>query len=314
MQMKHLLLLASLLTCMGAGAQQATFRNPVIAGDMADPTVIRVDNTYYATGTSSEWAPYYPLFRSKDLVNWRQIGHLFEQQPAWTRSSFWAPELFHRNGKTYAYYTARRKTDGTSYIGVATADKPEGPYTDHGPIVEYGTEAIDAFVLEDAGELYISWKAYRLDPRPIELLACKISDDGLRMAGEPFTLLRDDKRQGMEGQHWLKIGDYYYIVYSINGCCGPGSDYAVAGAPPKKPRERSPLLPRHGGKTAPCSAENSGTFPVRKKASASRHSLSIAGKLPERRPVLSRRGWTAAPCSVENSGTFSVGKRQVLRT
>ena len=190
MQMKHLLLLASLLTCMGAGAQQATFRNPVIAGDMADP-VIRVDNTYYATGTSSEWAPYYPLFRSKDLVNWRQIGHLFEQQPAWTRSSFWAPELFHRNGKTYAYYTARRKTDGTSYIGVATADKPEGPYTDHGPIVEYGTEAIDAFVLEDAGELYISWKAYRLDPRPIELLACKISDDGLRMAGEPFTLLRD---------------------------------------------------------------------------------------------------------------------------
>lgn len=228
MQMKHLLLLASILTGLSAGAQPATFRNPVIAGDMADPTVIRVGNTYYATGTSSEWAPYYPLFRSKDLVNWRQIGHLFEQQPAWTRSSFWAPELFHRNGKTYAYYTARRKTDGTSYIGVATADKPEGPYTDHGPIVEYGTEAIDAFVLEDAGELYISWKAYGLDQRPIELLGCKISADGLRMAGEPFTLLRDDKRQGMEGQHWLKIGDYYYIVYSINGCCGPGSDYAVA--------------------------------------------------------------------------------------
>ena len=168
-------------------------------------------------------APYYPLFRSKDLVNWRQIGHLFEQQPAWTRSSFWAPELFHRNGKTYAYYTARRKTDGTSYIGVATADKPEGPYTDHGPIVEYGTEAIDAFVLEDAGELYISWKAYGLDPRPIELLACKISDDGLRMAGEPFTLLRDDKRQGMEGQHWLKIGDYYYIVYSITAAAALGA-------------------------------------------------------------------------------------------
>lgn len=125
------------------------------------------------------------------------------------------------------------------------------PYTDHGPIVEYGTEAIDAFVLEDAGELYISWKAYRLDPRPIELLACKISDDGLRMAGEPFTLLRDDKRQGMEGQHWLKIGDYYYIVYSINGCCGPGSDYAVAVARSKNlrgPYERyagNPIL--HGG-------------------------------------------------------------------
>lgn len=125
--MKHLLLLASLLTCMGAGAQQATFRNPVIAGDMADPTVIRVDNTYYATGTSSEWAPYYPLFRSKDLVNWRQIGHLFEQQPAWTRSSFWAPELFHRNGKTYAYYTARRKPTGRRISASPRPTNPKAP-------------------------------------------------------------------------------------------------------------------------------------------------------------------------------------------
>ena len=73
--------------------------------------------------------------------------------------------------------------------------------------------------------------------------------------------------------------------------------------------ERRPVLSRRGGKTAPCSAENSGTFSVRKKASASRHFLSIAGKLPERRPVLSRRGWKAAPCSVENSGTFSRRKK-----
>ena len=177
------------------------YYNPVLAGFYPDPSLCRVGDTYYLVNSSFTFFPGVPLSTSKDLVNWQQIGHLFEQQPAWTRSSFWAPELFHRNGKTYAYYTARRKTDGTSYIGVATADKPEGPYTDHGPIVEYGTEAIDAFVLEDAGELYISWKAYGLDPRPIELLACKISDDGLRMAGEPFTLLRDDKRQGMEGQH-----------------------------------------------------------------------------------------------------------------
>ena len=249
--MKRLLAITSILSCLCAGAQQATFRNPVIPGDIADPTVIRVGNTYYATGTSSEWAPFYPLFASEDLINWRQTGHLFEQQPAWTKSSFWAPELFHHDGKTYAYYTARRKTDGTSYIGVATADRPEGPYTDHGPVVEYGTEAIDAFVLEDGGMLYISWKAYGLDQRPIELLGCKLSADGLRMEGEPFTLLRDDKRQGMEGQHWMKLGDYYYIVYSINSCCGPGSDYAVAVARSKKlqgPYEQyadNPIL--HGG-------------------------------------------------------------------
>ena len=207
---------------------QQTYQNPVIRGDVPDPTIIRVGQTYYAAGTSSEWAPFYPLFRSSDLVNWKQIGHLFTQQPSWTKSSFWAPELFYYRNKVYVYYTARRKSDGTSYIGVATADSPEGPYTDHGPIVEYGTEAIDAFVLEDAEGLYISWKAYGLDKRPIELLACRLSEDGLRMEGDIFTLLKDDERQGMEGQYWTKINDTYYIIYSIKGCCGPQSDYAVS--------------------------------------------------------------------------------------
>ena len=99
--------------------------------------------------------------------------------------------------------------------------------------------------------------------------------------------------------------------------------------------ERRPVLSRRGGKTAPCSSgtfsasasrhpfhcrkaagEKTGTFPPwrenrsllcrelryffrRKKASASRHSLSIAGKLPERRPVLSRRGGKGEHCVFE---------------
>src|SRR5690349_16342408 len=44
----------------------AIIQQPVIPGDCADPSVIRVGNTYYATGTSSEWAPHYPLFKSTD--------------------------------------------------------------------------------------------------------------------------------------------------------------------------------------------------------------------------------------------------------
>lgn len=250
---KHVLSLLGLCCLCGLQAQQ-TYQNPVIHGDVADPTIIRVNQTYYAAGTSSEWAPFYPLYQSSDLVNWVQIGHLFDQQPEWTKSSFWAPELFQYKGKTYVYYTARRKSDGISYIGVATADSPAGPYTDHGVVVEYGTEAIDAFILEDGGDLYISWKAYGLDKRPIELLGCKLSDDGLRLDGEIFSLLKDDERRGMEGQHWLKAGDYYYLIYSVNGCCGPQSDYAVAIARskhlkgPYEKYEGNPIL--HGdGKT-----------------------------------------------------------------
>ena len=229
-----LLGLISLATCSVMAQKQSFFTNPVIHGDMADPSIIRVGETYYATGTSSEWAPHYPIFSSKDLVNWTQEGHVFEEKPAWIKNSFWAPEWFVHQGKTYVYYTARKVKDNISCIGVAVADSPVGPFKDYGPVVEFGKEAIDAFILEDKGNLYISWKAYGLDNRPIELLACKLSKDGLRMEGEPFSLLRDDEHQGLEGQHWFKQGDYYYIIYSIRSCCGPGSDYAVSVARSKK--------------------------------------------------------------------------------
>lgn len=213
------------LTAIGQG--QGTYHNPVIRGDMADPSIIRIDDTYYVTGTSSEWAPHYPVFISKDLINWEQTGHIFNKKPKWTVNSFWAPELFAHNGKVFCYYTARKKSNGVSYIGVASADSPLGEFTDHGPIVEYGSEAIDAFIYDDNGQLYISWKAYGLDNRPIELLGCKLSADGLKLEGEPFSLLVDDERVGMEGQYHFKQGDYYYIVYASHGCCGPSSDYDV---------------------------------------------------------------------------------------
>lgn len=222
------ILFSLMFTALTAMAQESTFQNPVICGDVPDPSVIRIDDTYYATGTSSEWAPFYPVFSSKDLVNWQQTGHIFDKKPAWTSNSFWAPELYHhKNGRVFCYYTARQASTGISYVGVASAKSPTDTFTDHGPIIEYGTESIDAFVYDDNGQLYISWKAYGLDKRPIEILGSKLSADGLRLEGEPFSMLVDDERIGMEGQYHFKQGDYYYIIYSARGCCGPLSDYDV---------------------------------------------------------------------------------------
>jgi len=215
-----------LFLCIHAVAQQ--FTNPVIPGDYADPTVIRFAGKYYAAGTSSEWAPHYPIFESTDLVNWKSIGPAFKTKPEWTKASFWAPELYVLNDKIFLYYTARRASDGVSYIGVASTDDIYRGFQDHGCLVEFGREAIDAFIFEDGGKLYISWKAYGLDQRPIELLCSELSSDGLKLVGEPFMLLRDDEKIGMEGQYMFKKGDYYYIIYSIRGCCGARSNYAVS--------------------------------------------------------------------------------------
>lgn len=248
-------LLAVIAAATSASAQAPapvpTYRNPVIPGDFADPSVIRVGDTYYAAGTSSEWAPYYPLYSSRDLVNWQQFGHVFTRMPEWASASYWAPELFHHKGTFFVYYTARRKTDNVSVIGVATSDDPRKGFTDRGIIVEWGKEAIDGFpFVDDDGRLYLAWKAYGLpdDNQPTTLLASEMSPDGLTLRGKAFPLMEG----GYEGEAIVKREGWYYLFYSSRACCGRKCDYQLEVARAKDLRgpwtqnDRNPLL-RGGG-------------------------------------------------------------------
>ena len=251
---KHVSLVVATLTTVSfqASAQDApsaTFRNPVIAGDFCDPSVILVGDTYYATGTSSEWAPYYPIYTSKDLVNWQHVGHVFDKKPEWTSGSFWAPELYHHNGTFYVYYTARKKSDNISVIGVATSKDPSKGFTDHGIICEWGSEAIDGFVFKDNdGKFYFSWKAYGLERgKDVTLIFQEMTDDLLKLKGEPVEILKaDGKPISAEGQVMTRRGDWYYVFYSPKGCCGRGCDYELSVARSKSlkgPWEPSPVNP-----------------------------------------------------------------------
>lgn len=218
----------------------------VVPGDFADPSIIKVGSTYYAVGTSSEWAPHFPVFRSTDLKNWRQAGYVFDKTPEWTSGSFWAPEYYKIKDTYYIYYTARRKSDNTSYVGVATSKYPDKGFVDHGVLIPFGKEAIDAFVFNDKGQLYITFKAYGLDKRPIEILASKLSADGLKLEGEPISLLKDEPGIGMEGQSIIKKDGYYYIFYSAGNCCGVQCSYNVRVARSKSfagPYEVDPANP-----------------------------------------------------------------------
>lgn len=238
-----------------------TYRNPVIAGDFPDPTVIRVGDIYFAATSSSEWAPPYRLFQSKDLINWTYIGPVFNEVPEWLMGSFWAPELYYHNETFYVYYTARRKSDKRSYIGVASTKDPSKGFTDHGLIIEWTSEAIDAFVIEIENKPYITWKAYGLDERPIEILGAELSEDRLKVVGEAFSLITADtntwEHGGFEGQYIIKRNDYLYMFYAGAGCCGENCNYATGVARAKTiqgPWERfdgNPIL--HAGDTWKCS-------------------------------------------------------------
>ncbi len=72
------------------------------------------------------------MYTSTDLVNWQYVGPVFANLPDWIEGSYWAPELFHHNGLFYVCYTARRKSDGHSYIGVATSRDLRQGFIDRG--------------------------------------------------------------------------------------------------------------------------------------------------------------------------------------
>jgi len=64
----------------------------VLPGDHPDPSVVKIGDTYWATATTSNWMPAFPLLKSNDLVNWKMVGSVFERLPVWADYYFWATE------------------------------------------------------------------------------------------------------------------------------------------------------------------------------------------------------------------------------
>lgn len=129
-----------------------------VPGDFPDPSITKFGEWFYCSATSSNWAPGFPILKSKDLKNWEWVSNIFETKPAWIANSYWAPELNVDNGKVYVYYTARKKSGGLC-VAVASANKPEGPWADHGPLICEEVGSIDGFPMRDeCGKLYLIWK------------------------------------------------------------------------------------------------------------------------------------------------------------
>ncbi|HKS30260.1 MAG TPA: family 43 glycosylhydrolase [Pyrinomonadaceae bacterium] len=253
LMMKAALLLLLMLSALSvAHAQlQAAYKNPVIAGDYPDPSVIRVGKDYYATATSGEWAPEFPILHSRDLLNWEIVGAVFRRRPDWAQGNFWAPEISYDKGRYFVYYTARKK-GGPLCVAVASSNNAAGPYTDHGPLVCQEIGSIDAMaVTDEKGERYLIWKEDgNSREKPTPLWAQKLSADGTKLAGEKKELFRNDPKSWeggvVEGAFVLKRGEWFYLFYSGNACCGRRCNYALGVARSRKllgPWEKNPANP-----------------------------------------------------------------------
>ena len=54
--------------------------NPILAGFYPDPSICRKGDTYYLVNSSFSFFPGVPIFTSKDLVNWTQLGHVLDRK------------------------------------------------------------------------------------------------------------------------------------------------------------------------------------------------------------------------------------------
>ncbi|MCC8144644.1 MAG: family 43 glycosylhydrolase [Tannerellaceae bacterium] len=203
-----------------------TYTNPVLAVSLPDPTIIKAEDGYFYL-YATEDTPHVPIYRSRDLVNWNYMGTAFKEN---TRPDFepgggiWAPDIEYIDGKYYLFYSMSVwGGEWTCGIGVATAEKPAGPFTDQGKLFrsnEIGVQnSIDPFYIQEEGVHYLFWGSFR------GIYGAEITKEG-----DSFTVGTPVQVAGtaFEGTYIHKKDGYYYMFASIGSCCdGVNSTYEL---------------------------------------------------------------------------------------
>ncbi len=229
------LLLAGLAQDVGAqAAAKDRAGNPIVQGWYADPEGAVFNKTFWVFPTYS--APYnqqtfFDAFSSPDLVTWTKHSRLFgTNEITWARRAMWAPSVIEKGGKYYFFFGANdiQNNQQRGGIGVAVADRPEGPYKDHigQPLVDRfhnGAQPIDQFVFHDRdGKYYLiygGWRHCNIVP---------LQDDfkGLGKFADGSQFKEITPEGYVEGPFMFIRNGKYYFMWSEGGWTGP--DYCVA--------------------------------------------------------------------------------------
>lgn len=230
--MKKLWTIGFVTICMHAGAQQisnvwvsdqknGTYINPVIDADYSDPDAIRVGDDFYMISSSFNHVPGLPILHSKDLVNWKLIGHALKRQPPFEHFSavqhgggVWAPSIRYYNNEFYIYYP-----DPDFGIYLTKAKNIKGPWTE--PIlVEAGKGLIDPCPLwDDNGKVYLThaYAGSRAGFKSI-IVVKELNKEGTKVIGDPVLVFDGHATDPtLEGPKFYKRNGYYYIFAPAGG-------------------------------------------------------------------------------------------------
>lgn len=205
---RYLFLFLTLLFCSNL-LSQFTYKNPVLSGFYPDPSVCRVDSDYYLVTSTFEYFPGVPMFHSKDLVNWKQIGHCLTRESqlkldgVYPSGGIFAPTIRYNDGQFYMV-TTNITDKGNFYVHT---DDPAGEWSD--PIwVEQG--GIDPTLFFDNGKCY-----FISIPDGIQI--CEIDLETGKQLSESRTLWRGTGGRYPEAPHIYKKDGWYYLLIAEGG-------------------------------------------------------------------------------------------------
>jgi hypothetical protein len=220
--------------------------NPFVDGSYADPDTAVYNNTYWVFATSSrpnEEQTYLDAFSSADLIHWTKHPNvLTTASVSWARRAVRAPAPIERNGKYFLYFAANdiQSSAETGGIGVAVADRPEGPYVDAlgkpliGQFVN-GAQPIDQDVFIDAdGQAYMYYGG-RGHANVVKLNA-DMTSLGQFADGSTYKEITPSNYTG--GAQMFKRNGKYYFMWSDSG------SYAMSDSPTGPFTKAGTVLPQ----------------------------------------------------------------------
>lgn len=203
------------------------YRNPILSGFYSDPSLVRVGGDYYLVSSTFAFFPGIPVFHSRDLVSWTQIGNAIDRPDQLdfkrlgiSRGVF-APDISHHAGVFYILNTC--VDCGGNFL--ITATDPAGPWSD--PLWLPQIDGIDpSLFFDDDGRAYIVNNGPPPGPakydghRAIWIQAFDVA--ARRMVG-PRTVLVDggvrpeEKPIWIEGPHIFRREGWYYLIAAEGG-------------------------------------------------------------------------------------------------
>ncbi|MGB8194782.1 MAG: glycoside hydrolase family 43 protein [Chitinophagaceae bacterium] len=254
--MKRFYTILLLLISMQSIAQkQQQYTNPILAGFYPDPSICRVGNDYYLVTSTFAYFPGLPVFHSKDLVNWKQIGHAMDRPEqldlagAGVSRGLFAPTIRYHKGVYYIVCTLIDK--GGNFVISAT--NPAGPWSNPNWLRE--VDGIDpSLFFDEDDKAYIIYNSIPPDNKPLwdghRTIQIKTFDYKNFKTGEEKMIVNggvdvSKKPVWIEAPHIYKIDGWYYLLCAEGGTGYHHSEVvfrskAVEG--PYVPYEKNPIL------------------------------------------------------------------------